>query len=136
MTRISRSRTTRTISSTPSRRNSFVVASGYRAVGDRLRRGAELVAKLQDEFGIHSGQIYARKAPLGLGDLIELTTTDAPKLKNASWRPVTRRALVQRDPARMLARIRPATSSSTILTTRSTRARKLVSAVRDPKSSR
>jgi polyphosphate kinase len=66
----------------------------------------ELVAMLQDELGLSTRQVYARKAPLGLDGLVELTKTGAPKLKNASWRPVTRRALVQRDPARMLARIR------------------------------
>jgi polyphosphate kinase len=66
----------------------------------------ELVAMLQDELGVSTRQVYAHKAPLGLGDLIELTKADAPRLKNASWRPVTRRALVDRAPARMLARIR------------------------------
>jgi polyphosphate kinase len=66
----------------------------------------ELVAILQSEFGLQTSQVYARKAPLDLSGLIELTNTDAPGLKHASWRPVTRRALAARDPARVLARIR------------------------------
>jgi polyphosphate kinase len=66
----------------------------------------ELVAMLREELGLIARQVYPRKAPLGLGDLSELTKADAPKLKNASWRPVTRRALVDRAPARMLGRIK------------------------------
>jgi polyphosphate kinase len=66
----------------------------------------ELVSMLQEELGLEWRQLYARKAPLGLDGLTELTKTRAPKLKNSSWRPVTRRGLAERDPAQMLARIK------------------------------
>jgi polyphosphate kinase len=66
----------------------------------------ELVSMLRDELGLEARQVYSRKAPLGLSGLIELTEAGAPELKNASWRPVTRRALAERNPARMLARIK------------------------------
>ena len=61
---------------------------------------------LQEELGLRGSQLYARNAPLGLDGLAELTKTRAPKLKNSSWRPVTRRGLAERDPAKMLARIK------------------------------
>ena len=66
----------------------------------------ELVAVLTEELGIEPRQVYERRAPLALGRLMELTDVDEPKLKNAFWRPVTRRALADRDAAGVLARIR------------------------------
>ena len=82
-----------------------------------------IVSMLQEELGLTGSQLYARNAPLGLDGLAELTKTRAPKLKNSSWRPVTRRGLAERDPAQMLARIkRREISRPSIRTTRSTRA--------------
>jgi polyphosphate kinase len=66
----------------------------------------ELVAVLEEELGIAKRQTYERAAPLGLSRLMELTAIDDAKLKNASWHPVTRRALADRDAAGVLARIR------------------------------
>jgi len=66
----------------------------------------EIVSMLQEELGLRGSQLYARNAPLGLDGLAELTKTRAPKLKNSSWKPVTRRGLAERDPAQMLARIK------------------------------
>jgi polyphosphate kinase len=66
----------------------------------------ELVAVLTSALGIKPRQVYERRAPLALNRLMELTDLDEPKLKNASWKPVTRRALADRDAAGILARIR------------------------------
>ncbi len=66
----------------------------------------ELVAVLTEALGIQARQVYERRAPLGLARLMELTAIDETKLKNASWHPVTRRALADRDAAGVLARIR------------------------------
>ena len=66
----------------------------------------ELVVVLKKELAIKARQVYERASPLGLSSLMELTNIDRPKLKNATWRPVTRRALVDRDAASVLGRIR------------------------------
>ncbi len=76
----------------------------------RLELDAEapklLVALLKRELGIGDDQIYTRRAPLGLGSLIELTDLERPGLKYKPWRSVTRRPFAKRSPNELFTQIR------------------------------
>ncbi len=67
---------------------------------------AELVDILTQVLEIGGEQVYLSGAPLGLRALTELTTFDRPDLKDAPWRPVTRRPFAKQKPAELLAQIR------------------------------
>jgi polyphosphate kinase len=66
----------------------------------------ELVEVLKREIGVKEDKVYESKAPLGLRDVLELTDSDRPDLKNPAWRPVTPRAFADGGSAALLARIR------------------------------
>jgi polyphosphate kinase len=65
----------------------------------------ELVAALRAGLRIGEEQIYRTDAPLGLGSLLQLAKLDRAELKDAPWRPVTQRRLVNRTSAELFERI-------------------------------
>jgi polyphosphate kinase len=76
----------------------------------RLEVGAgtpvELVALLTRELEISPQQVYEVPPPVCLGSLHELAELDRPDLKEAPWRPVTRRPFAKRNASALLAQIR------------------------------
>ena len=66
----------------------------------------ELVTLLRRELRIDANQLYRTAAPLGLGDLLELTKAPRADLKEQPWRPMTRAPFHNRAPAALLAQIR------------------------------
>src|SRR5437870_9552497 len=58
------------------------------------------------ELRIDEDAIYETAAPLGLRALHELAELDRPELKDARWRPVTRRPFSSRTPTALLEQIR------------------------------
>jgi polyphosphate kinase len=65
-----------------------------------------LVAVLARELEIPAGQVYRKRAPLGLHALAELVELDRPELRDVRWKPVTRRPFTNKTPNALLARIR------------------------------
>jgi polyphosphate kinase len=65
-----------------------------------------LVVRLLRELGVSEDEVYPMRAPLGLAALWELYELDRPDLKDARWRPVTRRPFAKRNPTELLAQIR------------------------------
>jgi polyphosphate kinase len=66
----------------------------------------KLLALLKREIGVEEEKLYGSKAPLGLRDLLVMTETDRPDLKNPKWSPVTPRAFAADGSEAVLARIR------------------------------